>query len=91
MERQHGGEVAFKPFTEEALEWGVNMMSFRPANPDTQSGVLGFGRFGGEDRDAITILVGPATDVSDSEAFPQEFGGERVVYRHISFPEGYKD
>jgi hypothetical protein len=48
--------------------------------------ILGFGRRP-EDPDAVTVFVTPGFDVSDKEQFPDELGGERIVYERLEYPE----
>ena len=75
----------FKPMSRTAEVWGQSLMTTHRVNPETQNGVLGFGRIAA-DPDAIAIFVTPERDLSDKEIFPDSLEGERVVYERLPIP-----
>ncbi len=80
------GEDVFRPLPQGIKTWGRELLTAHRVNSETQSGVVGIGR-SVENMDATTVFVGPNTDVSDTDIFPTELDGERIVYEPVPFED----
>lgn len=87
----HEGEprIPFPEVPETVGQWALELMEAVPPTCNSDAaGVFGYG-VQSDNLDAVTVLVGTGTDLSDKERFPDEVDGTRIVYSPLSPPELY--
>lgn len=86
MEFEDMMREAWPPVPEPVAEWAQGLMNSVPSDYDNDAGVFGYG-VSGDRLDAVVVIVGSNTDISDKEIFPDEVDGTPIIYDPGSAPE----